>query len=121
MANCDWGQPHITADKREIKDFPKYQQIGTSFIRRTLSEIALRPLKAKNKKELINDEKLSEGDILRHRTSWNNEFDCRDNYGSPMVVFRITMVVRSLRISRIILLDRGSLALYTHGLFTAYS
>jgi len=33
-----------TADKREIKDFPKLPSI-TSFIRETLSEIALRPLK----------------------------------------------------------------------------
>ncbi len=29
--------PHrLTADKREIKDFPKSRQVGTSFIRRTL-------------------------------------------------------------------------------------
>jgi len=30
---------HITADKREIKDFPKLPS-ATSFIRRTLSEIS---------------------------------------------------------------------------------
>jgi len=33
------------------------------------------------------------------------EFDCRDNHGSPMVVFRFAMVVSSLRISRSIFLD----------------
>ena len=27
---------HITADKKEIKDFPKSRQVGTSFIRKTL-------------------------------------------------------------------------------------
>ena len=27
---------HLTADKREIKDFPKSRQVGTSFIRKTL-------------------------------------------------------------------------------------
>jgi len=31
---------HITADKREIKDFPKSRQVGTSFICKTLYEIA---------------------------------------------------------------------------------
>jgi hypothetical protein len=31
---------HITADKREIKDFPKLPS-ATSFIRKTLSEIRL--------------------------------------------------------------------------------
>jgi hypothetical protein len=59
----------------------------------------------KTKKEMINDEKLSEGDILRHRISWNNEFNCRDNHGSPMVVFHLTMVVCSLRISRGVFLN----------------
>ena len=54
---------------------------------------------------MINDEKLSEGDILRYRISWDNEFDFRNNHGSPMVVFRLAMVVRSLRISRSIFLD----------------
>ena len=33
---------HITADKREIKDFPKSRLGGTSFIRKTLCEIAMR-------------------------------------------------------------------------------
>ena len=28
----------ITADKREIKDFPKSRQVGTSFIRQTLDD-----------------------------------------------------------------------------------
>jgi len=32
---------HITADKREIKDFPKSRQGGTSFIRKTLYAILL--------------------------------------------------------------------------------
>ena len=32
---------HITADKREIKDFPKFAYRRTSFIRRTLSDILL--------------------------------------------------------------------------------
>jgi hypothetical protein len=68
----------------------------------------------KMKKEMINDEKLSERDILRNRISWNHEFNFRDNYGSPMVVFRLAMVVRSLRISFNIFLDRSSLALCTH-------
>ena len=30
---------HITADKREIKDFPKSRQVGTSFIRKPLYAI----------------------------------------------------------------------------------
>jgi len=30
---------HITADKREIKDFPKSRLGGTSFIRKTLGDI----------------------------------------------------------------------------------
>ncbi len=33
---------HITADKREIKDFPKSRQGGTSFIRIPLSDIRYR-------------------------------------------------------------------------------
>jgi len=33
---------HITADKREIKDFHKFRQSGTSFIRKTLSKMSLR-------------------------------------------------------------------------------
>jgi hypothetical protein len=44
---CSSG--HITADKREIKDFPKLPLV-TSFIRKPLGEIILRPIKAKNKK-----------------------------------------------------------------------
>jgi len=35
---------HITADKREIKDFPKLPS-ATSFIRKTLSEIVRSPKK----------------------------------------------------------------------------
>jgi hypothetical protein len=31
---------HITADKREIKDFHKSRLVGTSFVRGTLDEIA---------------------------------------------------------------------------------
>jgi len=42
---------------------------------------------------MINYEKLFEGDILRYRISWNNEFNFRDKHGSPMVVFRFAMVV----------------------------
>jgi hypothetical protein len=36
---CPLG--HITADKREIKDFPKSRQVGTSFIRNTMSKMSL--------------------------------------------------------------------------------
>jgi hypothetical protein len=32
----------LTADKREFEDLLKSQQVGTSFIRKTLSEIKLR-------------------------------------------------------------------------------
>ncbi len=32
----------LTADKREIKDFPKSRQVGISFIRETLSKMSLR-------------------------------------------------------------------------------
>jgi len=32
---------HITADKREIKDFPKSRLGGTSFIHKTLYAIAI--------------------------------------------------------------------------------
>jgi len=35
----DVSRLRITADKREIKDFPKSRQVGTSFIRRTLYDI----------------------------------------------------------------------------------
>ena len=38
---------HITADKREIKDFPKSRQVGASFIHKTLSEMAVLRLKSK--------------------------------------------------------------------------
>jgi hypothetical protein len=34
-------QLHITADKREIRDFPKLP-LATSFIRKTLGEIAIK-------------------------------------------------------------------------------
>jgi len=34
VLGCPSG--HITADKMEIKDSPKFRQVGTSFIRRTL-------------------------------------------------------------------------------------
>jgi len=34
-------QQRITADKREIRDFPKFAYRRTSFIRKTLSEIGL--------------------------------------------------------------------------------
>jgi hypothetical protein len=33
---------HITADKKEIKDFPKSRQVGTSFIRETRNRCLLR-------------------------------------------------------------------------------
>ena len=36
---------------------------------------------------------------------WNNEFDCRDNYGSPLVVFYLAMVVCNLWISRGVFLN----------------
>jgi|LGVF01.1.fsa_nt_gb hypothetical protein len=35
----DVSRLRITADKREIKDFPKSRQVGTSFFRRTLGEM----------------------------------------------------------------------------------
>jgi hypothetical protein len=77
----------------------------TSFMLGTIENTALRPLKGRNKKGLINYDKFLKGNILRHRISWNNEFNCRDNHGPPLVVFRLAMVVCSLRISRGIFLD----------------
>lgn len=77
----------------------------TPFMLGTLESTVFRPLKGRNKKGLINYEKLLKRNILRHRISWNNEFNCRDNHGSPLVVFRLAMVVCSLRISRGIFLD----------------
>ena len=55
--------------------------------------------------EVINYEKLLKGDILRHRISWNDEFDRRYNHGYLMVVFRLAMVVYSLWISRGVFLN----------------
>jgi len=49
---CPLG--HITADKREIKDFPKLP-LATSFIRKTLYAIPCTPLKAKT---LLNIEEV---------------------------------------------------------------
>jgi len=77
----------------------------TSFMLGTLESTTLRLLKGKNKKGLINYEKFLKGNILRHRISWNNEFDCRDNHGSPLVVFCLAMVVCSLRISHGVFLN----------------
>jgi hypothetical protein len=57
------------------------------------------------KKGVINYEKLLKGDIFRYRIGWNNEFDRRHNHGYFMVVFRITMVVYSLWISRGVFLN----------------
>jgi hypothetical protein len=67
----------------------------------------------KPKKEMRSYEEISKRDILGYRISWNDEFDFRDNYGSPLVVFCLTMVVCRFRISFNIFLGRSSLALYT--------
>ena len=59
----------------------------------------------RKRKGVRNYEELLKGDILGYRISWHNEFDCRDNYGSPMVLFRLAMVVCNLRISRGVFLN----------------
>jgi len=45
--DCRSGR--ITADKKEIKDFPKSRQVGTSFIRETITEKGLDALQKKEK------------------------------------------------------------------------
>jgi len=51
FASCPYRGP-LTADKREIKDFPKFAYLRTSFIRQPLSEIARQPEKIYKYKEI---------------------------------------------------------------------
>jgi hypothetical protein len=47
VASQSCPSAHITADKRKIKDFPKLP-LATSFVRKTLGEIAFKINKRRN-------------------------------------------------------------------------